>query len=370
MKILSVVGARPNFMKIAPIAHAIKKHKGLKHIIVHTGQHYDHAMSGSFFKDLGIPRPDINLEVGSASHAKQTGLIMMKFEDVLLKYQPNVVLVVGDVNSTAACSIVASKLGIAVVHVEAGLRSLDRNMPEEINRLVTDSISDVLFTTSQDADKNLIKEGVPKDRIFFVGNVMIDTLMNNIKRAERSNILNKLKLKKNNYALMTLHRPSNVDSRETLRSILEAVENIQSRIKIVFPIHPRTRKNIERFFPTSWLKKLNNLLLVEPQGYLDFLSLMKNAKFLVTDSGGIQEETTALGIPCLTVRKNTERPITITEGTNTLVGLDKNKIIKESLKILNGKGKHGRRPKYWEGKASDRIVSTLMALHKKNKLRR
>lgn len=370
MKILSVVGARPNFMKIAPIAQAIRKRKGVKHILVHTGQHYDHAMSGSFFKDLGIPHPDINLDVGSGSHAKQTGLIMIKFEDVLLKYKPDVVLVVGDVNSTAACSMVAVKLGIAVVHVEAGLRSLDRNMPEEINRLVTDSISDVLFTTSQDADKNLIKEGVPKDRIFFVGNVMIDTLMNNIKRAGSSKVLNKMGLKKNGYALMTLHRPSNVDSKETLKSILEAVEKVQREIKVVFPIHPRTRKNIGRFFPAAWLKKLNQLVLTEPQGYLDFLHLMRNAKFLITDSGGVQEETTALGIPCLTVRENTERPVTITEGTNILVGLNKHKIIKESFKIISGKGKHGRRPKYWDGKASDRIVTTLIGLHKKDKLRR
>ncbi len=370
MKILSVVGARPNFMKIAPIARAIKKRKGLKHILVHTGQHYDHAMSGSFFKDLGIPKPDINLNVGSASHAKQTGLIMIKFEDVLLKYQPHVVLVVGDVNSTAACSMVAVKLGIPVVHVEAGLRSRDRQMPEEINRLVTDSISDILFTTTQDADVNLIKEGVPKDRIYFVGNVMIDTLLLNVKRAESSRILKTLRLKKNHYALMTLHRPSNVDSKENLSLILKAIEKVQTKTKIIFPIHPRTRKNIKKYFSATWLKGMKNLILTEPKGYLDFLHLMRNAKFVITDSGGIQEETTSLGIPCLTVRENTERPITITHGTNTLVGLNKNKIIKESFKILSGKGKKGRRPKYWDGKASERIVSTLVALNRKGKLLR
>ncbi len=370
MKILSVVGARPNFMKIAPIVRAIRAHKGIQHILVHTGQHYDHAMSGSFFKDLGIPKPNINLGIGSGSHAKQTAEIMMAFEHVLMKVKPDVVLVVGDVNSTMACSLVATKLRIAVVHVEAGLRSYDRNMPEEINRLVTDSIADLLFTTSEDADKNLIKEGLPKDRIYFVGNVMIDTLMNNLVAAQRLNILSKFALKKKAFALVTLHRPSNVDSKESLSKIMNAFKVIQNKIPIVFPVHPRTKKNLEKFLSKNELMKMKQMVFIEPLGYLDFLALMNEAKFVITDSGGIQEETTVLGIPCLTVRENTERPITITEGTNTLVGLNTDKIIKESLKILKGQGKKGRRPKFWDGKASTRIIKTLVALHKQGRLLR
>ena len=370
MKILSVVGARPNFMKIAPIANAIKRHKGIKHILVHTGQHYDYAMSESFFKELGIPKPDVNLEVGSASHAKQTATIMMKFEEVILRYQPDVVVVVGDVNSTMACTLVAAKLNVPVAHVEAGLRSRDRNMPEEINRLVTDSIADILFTTSRDADKNLIKEFAPKNKIFFVGNVMIDTLFHNVLKAKRSQALKKLNLKRNNFALVTLHRPSNVDNKKTLKEIFLALKAIQEKVKIVFPIHPRTRKNLASFVSEKEMKAMKNLLLVEPKGYFDFLQLMMNAKFLVTDSGGIQEETTALGIPCLTVRHNTERPITITHGTNTLVGTNKSKIIKESMGILSGRGKRGKCPELWDGKASERIVKKLVQLYKQKDLRR
>ena len=370
MKILSVVGARPNFMKVVPIIRAAKKYKNITHILVHTGQHYDHVMSGSFFKDLGIPRPNINLGIGSGSHAAQTGRIMIEFEKVLLTYQPDVVLVVGDVNSTLACSIVTVKLRIPLAHVEAGLRSRDRDMPEEINRLVTDCVADILFTTSPDANLNLEKEGLPKTRIFFVGNVMIDTLFNNINRAEKSKILSKLSLYKKHYALMTLHRPSNVDSAKTLASILSAVKMIQNKIKIVFPVHPRTLKNIKHFMPKESLQSMKNLLLINPLGYHDFLKLMKNAKFVMTDSGGIQEETTALGVPCLTLRENTERPITVTHGTNILVGMNKNLLIKESLKILNGKSKKGQRPKYWDGRASLRIIQKLISLKQKNRLLR
>ncbi len=370
MKILSVVGARPNFMKIAPLIRTIKKQKDIKHTLVHTGQHYDYAMSESFFKELRIPKPDINLEVGSGSHARQVSQIMARFEAIALKEKPDIVLVVGDVNSTMACSLVAVKLGIAVAHVEAGLRSFDRNMPEEINRLVTDSVADIFFTTSPDATEHLVKEGIPKERIFFVGNVMIDTLLDNLGQAKKSGILRRNKLVKKNYALVTLHRPSNVDTKKGLGTILCAINKIQKRIKVVFPIHPRTRSNLKAFFPKSALKSMENLILLDPQGYLDFLNLMMNASFVITDSGGIQEETTVLGIPCLTARENTERPITLTEGTNILVGLNEARIVKEGMKILNKQGKKRRIPKYWDGKAAQRIVKVLIALNKQKRLRR
>lgn len=370
MKILSVVGARPNFMKIAPLARAIKTHKNVKHIIVHTGQHYDHKMSKSFFEDLDIPKPNINLEVGSGSHAVQTAEVMLRFEKVVLMHKPDVVVVVGDVNSTIACSLVATKLRIPVAHIEAGLRSNDRNMPEETNRLLTDSISDMLFTTCLEANKNLLSEGVPKDRMFFVGNVMIDTLLNNIKKAERSNAVQNMCLKKKGYALVTLHRPSNVDDRTNIKVIFSAINEVQKRIKVVFPIHPRTRKNFAAFGLTKMVNSMRNLVLTEPLGYFEFLNLMMNSKLVLTDSGGIQEETTVLKIPCLTIRENTERPITVTEGSNVLVGVDKNKIIRESIKVLNGYEKKCSRPKYWDGKASERIVKKLMSLYKQKRLLR
>jgi len=370
MKILSIVGARPNFMKIASIARAAKTMGGIKHHIVHTGQHYDHKMSKSFFEDLDIPKPDKNLEVGSGTHAQQTAQIMSSFEKVLLKYAPDIVLVVGDVNSTMACTLVSVKLGVSVAHVEAGLRSFDRDMPEEINRLVTDSIADILFTTSKDADGHLIKEGVPKNRIFFTGNVMIDTLMHNLKKANQSKILKQLELKKSDYVLVTLHRPSNVDSKKSLTPIMSALKTIQKDKKVIFPIHPRTRKNIEKHFSKKQLKAMSNMVLVDPLGYFDFLHLMQHAMVVITDSGGIQEETTVLGVPCLTVRANTERPITITEGTNTLVGMNDKKIIKEFRKIVKGKGKKGRQPQYWDGRASERILKKLKELHRQKKLKR
>ena len=369
MKILSVVGARPNFIKIAPLVRAAHQFPSIRHILVHTGQHYDESMSTSFFRDLGIPQPDVNLEVGSASHAAQTAEIMKRFEPILLKHKPDVVVVVGDVNSTLACSVVASKLRIPVAHVEAGLRSFDRTMPEEINRLVTDSVADILFTTSVEAAKHLHREGIPSNRIFFVGNVMIDTLMEKLKKASASSILNKLKLRNSHYALVTLHRPSNVDDPKILNHIFSALETIQLFLPVIFPVHPRTRKNINRLFK-SRLVRMKNLILLEPLGYLDFLQLMRSAKMVLTDSGGIQEETTVLGIPCLTIRENTERPITITQGTNTLVGLKKEKIIKEAMKILKGKGKKGKRPELWDGKASNRIVRILLKLKKQKRLLR
>lgn len=368
MKIVSVVGARPNFMKIAPIIRAVASQRSMEHLLVHTGQHYDEKMSKSFFKDLGIPKPDVNLEVGSGSHARQTAEIMMRFEPVLLKYKPDLMIVVGDVNSTLACSVVASKLRVAVAHVEAGLRSLDRDMPEEINRLVTDAITDIFFTTSPDADQNLIKEGIAKNRIFFVGNVMIDTLMHNLTKASQSHILQNLDLKPRRYALLTMHRPSNVDDPKILKRLASALTTINQDIPVVFPMHPRTRHNLKNPALKNLSDQLSHLKLIEPLGYLDFLSLMKNAKFVLTDSGGIQEETTVLGIPCLTLRENTERPITITQGTNVLVGSDPKKILSEAKKIFAGRYKKGRRPKYWDGKSAQRIVETLVKLEKNNRL--
>lgn len=367
---MSIVGARPNFMKIAPIIRALGKQKSMTHVLVHTGQHYDEKMSKSFFRDLGIPKPNINLEVGSGSHAQQTAQIMKRFEPVIKRHKPDLLLVVGDVNSTMACSLVASKLRIPVAHVEAGLRSFDRNMPEETNRLVTDSIADILMTTSKDADEHLIREGIPKNRIFFVGNVMIDTLMNNVKKADKLNLLSKYDIKNKAYALVTLHRPSNVDDKKSLDQIFSAIANIQKNIKILFPVHPRTRKNILKLYSKKQLSSMSHLVLLDPLGYIEFLNLMKNSKFVITDSGGIQEETTVLGVPCLTVRENTERPITITEGSNILVGVGKAKIIAESMKIIKGKAKKGKRPRYWDGKASERIVNKLYSLYKQKKLLR
>jgi UDP-N-acetylglucosamine 2-epimerase (non-hydrolysing) len=355
-KIINVVGARPNFMKIAPIMREMEKCDSIDPILLHTGQHYDEKMSKLFFDDLRMPEPDIYLNVGSGSHAQQTAKVMVEFEKVLHEYKPDLVLVVGDVNSTLACSVVSTKMHIPVAHVEAGLRSYDRDMPEEINRIVTDSISDYLFTTCADADENLLKEGVSKDKVFFVGNVMIDTL-----RSFESQFRD-LDFHKDfgeSYALLTLHRPSNVDDKENFSRILKALEVIQEKIKIVFPIHPRTRKNIEALGLKNKVDNMNNLNLIDPLGYLEFMSSMANASIVLSDSGGIQEETTVLGIPCLTLRENTERPITITEGTNILVGIDSEKIIDESLKIIEGKEKESRIPDLWDGNAAVRIVRII-----------
>ena len=379
-KIVSVVGARPNFMKIAPIIEQLKiKNKNLKaelkHVLVHTGQHYDEEMSKSFFEDLNLPKPDINLGVGSASHAVQTAKIMIEFEKVCLRERPDLIIVVGDVNSTIACALVASKLGIKIAHIEAGLRSFDRAMPEEINRVLTDAISDYLFTTCEDANENLKREGIPEEKIYFVGNVMIDTLLKYKERAKKSKILEKLGLNKDlqvrSYALLTLHRPSNVDNRETFINILKALKNVSEKIPIIFPAHPRTQRQIksfglEKYFnfvnieSNSCVNIRNSINLLNPLSYLDFLNLMANAKFVLTDSGGIQEETTILNIPCLTLRENTERPVTLKEGTNTIVGSNPEKIISKSMDILNGKKKIGRIPKLWDGKAAERIINILI----------
>lgn len=361
IKVLNIVGARPNFMKIAPIVREMKRREDeFEPLIVHTGQHYDEAMSDSFFRDLGIPKPDYHLEVGSASHAVQTAKIMMAFEPIVLQEKPDWVLVVGDVNSTIACALVCSKLGVKIAHVEAGLRSLDRAMPEEINRILTDSISDLLLTTSQDADENLKHEGVADDKIKFVGNVMIDSLFYNLEKAKQLKVREELGLKVKDYAVLTLHRPSNVDEKEVFSGLLDALVSISEKLPIIFPVHPRTRGNIEKFGFAEKVKN-SNIRLIEPLGYLDFMNLYSSAKLVLTDSGGLQEETTALAIPCLTLRENTERPITIELGTNILVGTNAEKIKQAAFEILdNPTAKDAKIPPLWDGKAAERICDTLL----------
>lgn len=359
IKIINVVGARPNFMKIAPLMKEYSKYDSFEPIIVHTGQHYDSNMSDLFFNQLQIPEPDVFLGVGSDSHSKQTAKIMEKFEDVCLDVLPDAILVVGDVNSTMACSLVASKLGIKIIHLEAGLRSNDRTMPEEINRLVTDALADILLTPSRDANENLMKEGIPESKIFLVGNIMIDTLFQFLPLAEKSNILNSFNLNKGNFILVTLHRPSNVDFQENITKILRAFELIQKEIKIIFPIHPRTKNKLKEFGLNKFINSLSNLIITDPIGYLDFQKLMSNSKVVITDSGGIQEETTALKIPCITVRENTERPITVSEGSNEIVGMDMNKLIDLTNKALNNLWKDSKIPQFWDGLTSQRVLKVL-----------
>jgi UDP-N-acetylglucosamine 2-epimerase (non-hydrolysing) len=363
IKIICVCGARPNFMKIAPLMRAFKEHSGFEPLLVHTGQHYDENMSKLFFEELEIPRPDVNLEVGSGSHAVQTAEIMKRFEPVVLDFKPDYVLVVGDVNSTIACGLVAVKLGVKLIHIEAGLRSFDRSMPEEINRVLTDSISDLLFVTEQSGVDNLRNEGISPDKIYLVGNVMIDTLLSNKEKAESSDILERMNLRKKGYAAITLHRPSNVDDIANFGKIISAFEIIQKDIKLIFPIHPRTRKNIEGTEISSRVKAMKNLILLEPIGYLDFLKLMSNSALVITDSGGIQEETTILQVPCMTLRENTERPVTVTEGTNRLVHIDSRDILRNynEIKSNNFEAK-GKVPKYWDGKAAERIAKVISGL--------
>ena len=360
LKVINVVCARPNFMKVAPIVAAMKKRPDtFLPLVVHTGQHYDSAMSDSFFRDLDLPQPDTHLGVGSASHAAQTAAVMERFEPVVLRENPDWVLVVGDVNSTIACALVCVKLGIKVAHVEAGLRSRDRSMPEEINRLLTDQIADLLFTPSHDADENLLAEGIPRERIRFVGNVMIDSLQKNLKKARELPTKEKLGLN-GDYALLTLHRPSNVDLRESFERILVALEAIAAKLPIVFPVHPRTRKTISELGLSARVKSIRDLRMIEPLGYLDFLNLSSSARLVLTDSGGIQEETTALGIPCLTLRENTERPITVEMGTNVVVGTDTTKIVAAANAALNGSAKKTlRQPPLWDGHTSERILDAL-----------
>jgi UDP-N-acetylglucosamine 2-epimerase (non-hydrolysing) len=372
-------------MKIAPLLRAIDKHNELNKlnelpitpILVHTGQHYDYEMSQAFFQDLELPEPDIYLRVGSGTHAEQTGKVMIELEKVLVEEKPDLVVVVGDVNSTLAAAIAAVKLNIPVAHVEAGLRSYDRAMPEEINRLLTDQISDYLFTPSPDADENLKREGIPQQKIFLVGNVMVDSLLFNKARADQSRILARLKLTEKGYALLTLHRPSNVDEKRSLTSIIDAITEISERIPVIFPAHPRTQKKLREFdinIPATVItnpdehnkhnerNKLNGqLLIIPPLSYLDFLKLEMHAKFVMTDSGGIQEETTVLNVPCLTLRDTTERPITITQGTNVLVGKTHQKIIKEAFKVLAPKAQSPPQIELWDGMATERIVAILVS---------
>ena len=352
--VLNVVGARPNFMKIGPVLAALKA-EGLAAPLLHTGQHYDEAMNDRFFADLGLPPPDVNLEVGSASHAQQTAEIMRRFEPVLLDMKPAAVLVVGDVNSTIACALVAAKMGITVVHVEAGLRSYDRTMPEELNRVLTDQLSDFLFTTEAEAEANLAREGIPAERVFFVGNVMIDTLLSNVARAVPSAITVGLD---GGYTLVTLHRPSNVDDPVVLARLVGCLAEMAAATPVVFPAHPRTLARIEAAGLMSVVTAAG-IRLLPPQGYLEMLGLMRSAKVVVTDSGGLQEETTALGVPCLTVRENTERPITIRNGTNTLVGVEAAALMAAFRDVLATGGKSGRRPALWDGKAGQRIARIL-----------
>jgi UDP-N-acetylglucosamine 2-epimerase (non-hydrolysing) len=355
IRVLAVVGARPNFMKIAPLLRELQGRERFETTLVHTGQHYDAAMSADFFRDLGIPEPDTNLAVGSGSHAEQTAQVMVGIEKLLIEQRPDALLLVGDVNSTVAASLAAAKLLVPVAHVEAGLRSGDRSMPEEINRIVTDTLSTWCFTTEPAGDANLRREGIAAERIHLVGNVMIDTLRANQERAEKRDTLERLHLAKHAYALLTLHRPSNVDDPRKLRALFAVLEEIHRELTVVFPVHPRTSAAIRSVLGGT----APALRLLEPQGYLDFLCLMSNARVVLTDSGGIQEETTALGVPCLTLRDNTERPITVEEGTNLLVGSDAEAMRAAARRILDGDVKAGRVPALWDGRAAARIADVL-----------
>ncbi len=392
LKIILVAGARPNFMKIAPLVSAIKKFNEpinlskrewqgvraqgvnetdqinevdqkdqtnpINYLLVHTGQHYDVAMSETFFRELDLPKPDINLEVGSASHAAQTANIMVRFEEVCLKEKPDWVLVVGDVNSTMACTLVAAKLGIKVAHVEAGLRSFDRTMPEEINRLVTDALSDLLFTPSADADENLLQEGIPAIKIKRVGNIMIDTLLAHLEKARQGKPYNRFGLEEKNYVFVTLHRPSNVDDGGSISRIMDCLINLSKKLPVIFPVHPRTRKNLAQFGVLEKLNGHKDLLLLDPIGYHDAIGFVDKAHFVLTDSGGLQEETTFLNIPCLTLRPNTERPITIKIGTSKLTSLE---TLNEDIgNLLNGYSRISQIPELWDGKTAERIIQILL----------
>ena len=359
MKILNIVGARPNLVKIAPLLREMSKHTEIHALLVHTGQHYDERLSEVFFRQMGIREPDVNLEVGSGSHVWQIAEVLKRIEPILLEHHPDLVLVVGDVNSTIAASLAAVKLDIPVAHVESGLRSFDRTMPEENNRVVTDAIASCLFATEQDAVENLLREGRPRESIYLVGNVMIDALRCFLPLAKESRLGEELGLRKANglqpFAVLTLHRPSNVDSSETLRNLLNVMEELGKRLPIIFPAHPRTQAMITKLAK----EKYSHLKLIPPVGYLDFLFLLSQAKVVLTDSGGIQEETTALGVPCLTLRENTERPVTVTEGTNEVVGVNPVKIRKAVDTVLAGKWKTGRLPPFWDGHSAERIVDIL-----------
>lgn len=360
LRIILVAGARPNFMKIAPIHTALSRDPEIfAPILVHTGQHYDPNMSQIFFDELHIPPPDHHLGIGSGSHAQQTARTMIAFEEVALRERPDMTLVVGDVNATLACALVSVKLHIPVSHVEAGVRSFDRKMPEEINRVATDAISDLLFTPDRDAAANLAREGIPEERIHFVGNVMIDTLLRFAERARSSAVLSDLGLTPKSYGLVTLHRPSNVDDRAIFVRLIEALERVAGEIRLVFPVHPRTRRTLEEFDLMERMERNPQFRLIPPVGYLDFLRLQTDARMILTDSGGIQGEATALGVPCLTLRDTTEWPSTITEGGNHLVGMDPGMIVNTAMKILAGETRTARIPSLWDGHAAERIVEVL-----------
>jgi UDP-N-acetylglucosamine 2-epimerase (non-hydrolysing) len=359
VKIINVVGARPNFMKIAPIMEAYKAYSDITPLLVHTGQHYDQKMSDLFFRQLEIPEPDLNLEVGSASRISQTAQIMQRFEPVVAQEKPDAVLVVGDVNSTVACGLVAVDAGVKLIHVEAGLRSFDRNMPEETNRILTDSISDLLFCTEQSGVDNLLREGISRQKIHLVGNVMVDTLLKNRARAEQTTILEEVGVEAGGYAVLTLHRPSNVDDTTVFGRLLDALELIQMELPIIFPVHPRTRQRLLEGVLGERVSGMSQLWQIDPLGYLEFLKLLSHAKVVLTDSGGIQEETTLLGVPCLTLRENTERPVTCELGTNRLVGTNPKVIHEAFQQIRSSSTKRVRLPDLWDGRASERLLKVL-----------
>jgi UDP-N-acetylglucosamine 2-epimerase (non-hydrolysing) len=360
MKIINIVGARPNLVKIAPLLQAMRRHGRINPVLVHTGQHYDEKLSEIFFQQMKIAQPDFNLDVGSGSQAWQTAEILKRIEPVLVDQRPDLVLVVGDVNSTVAGSLAAAKLGIPIAHVEAGLRSFDRSMPEEVNRVVTDALANYLFVTEKSAVENLLKEGHPREQIYFVGNVMIDALQQFLPVAQQSRIAEDMALIYNGnflpFGLVTLHRPSNVDLDETLVSLLRALQTVADMVPLIFPVHPRTRQKLSQLS----MRSHPNLRLIDPLGYLEFICLLSHARIVLTDSGGVQEESTALAIPCLTLRENTERPVTVTQGTNDIVGHDFETIRTKAREILGGHGKKGERPELWDGHAAQRIVEILL----------
>jgi UDP-N-acetylglucosamine 2-epimerase (non-hydrolysing) len=359
MRVLNVVGCRPNFMKVAPLVAAMRRHGGFTPIVVHTGQHRGEAMSDVFFRDLELPEPDIHMGVQPGSQARQIAEIIQRFEGVLHDTAPDLVVVVGDVSSTLACAITANKTGVPVAHVEAGLRSFDRAMPEEINRVLTDQVADMLFVSERSGVANLRQEGVPDDRIFFAGNVMIDTLLQSAPKLAASDVGRRLALEDTRYAVLTLHRPANVDDPDAFAGLVVALEQIQQRIRIVFPIHPRTAQKLELFGLGRRLLGLPNMQTVAPLGYVDFVRLMQDSALVLTDSGGIQEETTILRVPCLTLRHNTERPATITHGTNRLVGTDPTRVVAAAREAIDGPRPSDRRPELWDGHAAERIVHAL-----------
>ncbi|MCR4438385.1 MAG: UDP-N-acetylglucosamine 2-epimerase (non-hydrolyzing) [candidate division KSB1 bacterium] len=362
MKVVLVAGARPNFMKVAPILRRLRAYpEHFAPVFVHTGQHYDADMSDVFLADLGLPEPDYYLGVGSGTHAEQTAAVLKAFEPVVLAERPDLVIVVGDVNSTLAAALAGAKLCVPVAHVEAGLRSFDRTMPEELNRILTDHLCELLFTTCEDGNGNLRAEGIGDDKIHFVGNTMVESLLTFLPQAEGSAIGEKLHVGRGDYCLVTLHRPSNVDDRDSLRGLFRALQEIAKELKVIFPAHPRTQKRLRQFGLWSPAEGPGSLVVLDPLGYVDFLCLEANARLVITDSGGVQEETSILGVPCLTVRQNTERPITITMGTNVLVGTDPERLVAEAKRVLAGDGKRGGVPPLWDEHVSERIVAVLIA---------